>query len=73
MEHRVRDRLAEVTQPTLLIVGREDRIVDPQQAIAAAGMLPQGKLVVLEHCGHAPQIEKAGVVNRLVTEFLRGK
>jgi pimeloyl-ACP methyl ester carboxylesterase len=73
MEHRVRERLALVTRPTLLIVGREDRIVDPQQVMAAAELLPQGKLVVLERCGHAPQIEQAEDVNRLVSEFLQGK
>jgi pimeloyl-ACP methyl ester carboxylesterase len=71
MDHRVRDRLAQVTRPTLLVVGREDRIVDPSQAIAAASLLPHGKLVVLEGCGHAPQIEKADVINRLVVEFLQ--
>jgi pimeloyl-ACP methyl ester carboxylesterase len=71
MAHRVRDRLAQVTQPTLLIVGNEDRIVDPRQASAAAALLPQGKLVVLQRCGHAPQIEQAEIINRLVIEFLR--
>jgi pimeloyl-ACP methyl ester carboxylesterase len=71
MDHRVRDRLAQVTQPTLLVVGSEDRIVDPRQAITAAGLLPRGRLVVLEGCGHAPQIEQADVINRLVVEFLQ--
>ncbi len=71
MGHRVRDRLAELMQPTLLVVGQEDRIVDPQQAIAAASLLRQGKLVVLQRCGHAPQIEQAGVINRLVIDFLQ--
>jgi pimeloyl-ACP methyl ester carboxylesterase len=70
MDHRVRDQLALVTQPTLLVVGDEDRIVDPRQAIAAAGLLPHGRLVVLRECGHAPQIERAAVVNRLVEHFL---
>jgi pimeloyl-ACP methyl ester carboxylesterase len=70
METRVRDRLPQVKQPTLLVVGREDRIVDPEQAIQAAGLLPQGQLVVLEHCGHAPQMEKAEVINRMVVDFL---
>lgn len=70
-DHRVRNRLAQVTRPTLLVVGGQDRIVDPQQAIEAAGLLPDGKLVVLQDCGHAPQIEQAEVVNRLVVEFLR--
>ena len=71
MGHRVRDRLAEVTQPTLLVVGREDRIVDPHQAIEAAGLLRRGRLLVLEGCGHAPQIERSELVNRLVVEFLQ--
>jgi len=71
MDHRVRGRLAEVTQPTLLVVGREDRIVDPHQAIEAAGLLRRGRLLVLEGCGHAPQIERSEFVNRLVVEFLQ--
>jgi pimeloyl-ACP methyl ester carboxylesterase len=70
MDHRVRGLLPQVRQPTLLVVGREDRIVDPKQAVAAARLLPQGKLVVLPCCGHAPQIEAAGAINRLVVDFL---
>ena len=73
MDHRVRARLAQVTQPTLLVVGSEDRIVDPHQAIEAAGLLPLGRLVVLQGCGHAPQIEQADVINRLVVEFLQAR
>jgi pimeloyl-ACP methyl ester carboxylesterase len=71
MGHRVRDSLARVACPTLLVVGHEDRIVDPAQAIEAADHLPLGKLLVLPGCGHAPQIERAKVVNRLVIDFLR--
>ena len=71
MDHRVRDLLAQVTQPTLLVVGSEDRIVDPRQAIEASGLLPHGRLVVLQGCGHAPQIEQCVVINRLVIDFLR--
>jgi pimeloyl-ACP methyl ester carboxylesterase len=70
MEHRVRGKIAEVAQPTLLIVGREDRIVDPRQSIEAGGRLPRGRIVALDRCGHAPQIEQAEIVNRLVVEFL---
>jgi pimeloyl-ACP methyl ester carboxylesterase len=69
--HRVRDLLPRITCPTLLVVGAEDRIVDPVQVVAAARLLPQGRLTVLRGCGHAPQIEQAEVVNRLVTGFLR--
>ena len=64
--HCVRDRLADVKQPTLLVSGQEDRIVNPEEARAAAGVLPQGQFLMIPRCGHAPQIEKARLINRLV-------
>lgn len=70
MEHSVRDSIADVSRPALLIVGRNDQIVDPDQSIEAGRRLPNGRIVVLEDCGHAPQIEHADVVNRLVVSFL---
>lgn len=69
-DDRVRQRLLEITRPTLLVVGDQDRIVNPRQAIEAGSRLPQGRVVVLRNCGHAPQIEQANIVNRLVVEFL---
>ena len=70
MEHCVRDRLPDVTQPTLLVSGREDKIVDPAEAALAARMLRQGQYLAIPQCGHAPQLEKPWLVNRLVTHFL---
>jgi pimeloyl-ACP methyl ester carboxylesterase len=70
MEHCVRDRLPEVTQPTLLVSGREDKIVDPDHAVLAARMLPRGQYLAIPQCGHAPQLEKPWLVNRLVVHFL---
>lgn len=68
--HSIRDKLPLVAAPTLLIVGREDRIVDPAQAVSAVEGLDRFRLVVIPNCGHAPQIEKANLVNRLVRDFL---
>jgi pimeloyl-ACP methyl ester carboxylesterase len=70
MDHRIRDRLGELTQPTLVVCGENDRIVDPQQAISAAELLPRGRLLVLPRCGHAPHMEQAARVNREVIDFL---
>jgi pimeloyl-ACP methyl ester carboxylesterase len=70
MEHCVRDRLADVTHPTLLVSGQEDRIVDPEQATTAARLLPQGRYLAIPRCGHAPQMEKPWMINRLVLHFL---
>jgi pimeloyl-ACP methyl ester carboxylesterase len=70
MEHCVRDRLALMPQPTLLVSGREDRIVDPHSAAEAAKLLPNGQFLSVPACGHAPQMEKPWLVNRLVVHFL---
>jgi pimeloyl-ACP methyl ester carboxylesterase len=70
MGHNVRDILPRVAQPTLLIAGQEDRIVDPEHAAAVAPLLPRSEFVCIPQCGHAPQMEKARFVNRLVVDFL---
>ena len=70
MGHRIGGRLAVVRAPTLLVCGREDRIVNPQHAALAARLLPQGRFLAVPQCGHAPQIEKAWLINRLVVHFL---
>jgi pimeloyl-ACP methyl ester carboxylesterase len=62
--------LADVTQPTVLVIGGDDRIIDPQEAVTAAEGLPNVRTIVIPHCGHAPQIERASYINRLVSDFL---
>jgi pimeloyl-ACP methyl ester carboxylesterase len=69
-DHVVRDRLPLVKQPTLFVSGKEDRIVNPEVAAEACRLLPQGHHLAIPRCGHAPQMEKAGLINRLVAHFL---
>ncbi len=68
--HCVRARLADVVQPTLLISGSQDRIVSPQAAQEAARLLPRGQFLLIPNCGHAPQMEKPALINRMVHQFL---
>jgi pimeloyl-ACP methyl ester carboxylesterase len=70
MDFTVRDRLAQVTQPTLIVSGREDRIVDPKQAAIAARELAHGEFLLIPDCGHAPQLEKPDLINSVVVRFL---
>ncbi|MGH7223833.1 MAG: alpha/beta fold hydrolase, partial [Gemmataceae bacterium] len=69
-DHCVRDRLAELPQPTLLVCGRNDKIVDPRAAAAAVKILPCGHHLCIPQCGHAPQMERPWLTNRLVLHFL---
>jgi pimeloyl-ACP methyl ester carboxylesterase len=68
--HCVRDQLARVAQPTLVVSGREDCIVCPIQAEEAAQLLPRGWFLSVPQCGHAPHVEKPELINPLVRDFL---
>jgi pimeloyl-ACP methyl ester carboxylesterase len=70
MEHCVKDRLSQVPHPTLLVSATEDRIVDPKHAEEAVKLLPQGQHLCVPKCGHAPQMEKPWLINRVVAHFL---
>ena len=64
--------MKELTVPTLLVGGREDKIVDPKEGERAIREVPDGNgfILTIPRCGHAPQIEKARLLNRLVVHFL---
>lgn len=70
LEHSVREQLKKVTVPTLLVTAAHDKVCDPKTAEEAARELPNGHFRKIERCGHAPQIEKHWLVNRLVVDFL---
>ncbi len=70
LEYSVRSKLKELRAQTLLITGQYDRICDPKTAEEAARELPNGHFLRVPNCGHAPQIEKNWLINRLVVHFL---
>jgi abhydrolase domain-containing protein 6 len=72
--HSVAPLLSQVSQPTLLIWGENDQVIsDVPGSIRAAEQILKVQQVVIPRCGHAPQIEKARLVNQLVLRFLREK
>jgi abhydrolase domain-containing protein 6 len=72
--HSVAPLLPLVSQPTLVIWGANDRVLsNVPGAIRAAGQIPRVRQVVIPKCGHAPQIEKARLVNQLISKYLRDK
>jgi pimeloyl-ACP methyl ester carboxylesterase len=71
LDFTVRPRMRELKAPTLLITGERDRICDPTTAAEAARELPHGHFLSIPSCGHAPQIERHWMINRLVAHFLK--
>lgn len=70
LDHTVRERLPDIKCPALLVTGSNDKICCPRTAEEAAHDLPLGHFRKIMKCGHAPQIEKPWLLNRLVVDFL---
>ncbi len=69
---RVEDRLAQISQPTLLIHGRLDRITPVAMSEEMAARIPRARLVVFEDSGHVPVITRAEEVAREIEAFCSG-
>lgn len=65
-----RDVLASLDVPLLSVVGSQDSFTAPGIGEMAAQIAKRGRLVRLEDCGHAPQIEDLAGYVAAVTAFL---
>jgi len=59
-----------VKAPTLIVWGKYDELADPAGADRLEAAIPGSKKVIVDNCGHMPQLEKAAEFNALVREFL---
>ncbi|MDP7723620.1 alpha/beta fold hydrolase [Mycobacterium sp. TY814] len=64
------DEVRAITTPTLLVHGREDKVVPVQVSVTMLGLLPNADLHVFSACGHWTQIERADEFSALVTDYL---
>lgn len=67
------DDLCRIEHPTLIIHGREDRIIPPQASQKLFGLIPNSQLHMFSKCGHWTQIEHTARFNQLVTHFFLEK
>jgi pimeloyl-ACP methyl ester carboxylesterase len=68
---RLSKRYPRIGQPTLIIWGRQDRIVPLWVGQRLDASLPDSRLVVLEDTGHVPQEERPTQTQAVIDEFLR--
>jgi len=64
------DDVRKVTAPTLLIHGRDDRVVPMEQSLHFLARIPNSRAFILNQCGHWAMIEHADEFNRMVTDFI---
>ncbi len=61
--------IANLSHPTLIIHGRYDRMVPVDYAVTMMNVIPNSRLMILNHCGHLPPFEFPDEYNSLVSRF----
>jgi pimeloyl-ACP methyl ester carboxylesterase len=67
---RLEQFLPRVANPTLIVWGRDDRIVPVECGEQYRRLMPNATLSVLERCGHLPPLEHPDAFARLILDFL---
>jgi len=66
---KVRNSIAKVPMETLVMWGREDKILEPSYAAKFMEELPNAKLVWVEKCGHVAHLEQPDFMCKTLLEF----
>ncbi len=66
----IRDRLAEITAPTLIVWGTKDPLIPVRDAWEFGRLIPGSRVVVYEDTGHVAMLERPEAFNALVEDFL---
>ena len=66
----LRDRLCELTMPTLVVWGDGDQVVPASHAYVAAELIPDCQLHVFQGCGHSVYKQRVEEFSQLLTSFL---
>lgn len=64
------DGVKTIKRPTLIVWGREDGLTPLSDGERFNKDIPGSKLVVIDQCGHIPNLEKAAEFNAAVLKFL---
>ncbi|MDB5958877.1 MAG: 2-hydroxy-6-oxo-6-phenylhexa-2,4-dienoate hydrolase [Massilia sp.] len=64
-------RLPGIVAPTLIVWGRQDRVVPFDTGLRLVAGIPNSQLHIFNQCGHWAQWEHADAFNRLVVDFLK--
>jgi pimeloyl-ACP methyl ester carboxylesterase len=67
------NRLGALKHPTLIVWGREDGLTPLAMGERFKKEIRSSELLIIEKCGHVPQLEKAAEFNAAMMKFLSGE
>jgi pimeloyl-ACP methyl ester carboxylesterase len=65
-----RPLLPNIKIPTLVVVGKDDALILPDEGREIAAGIPDAKLAEVEHAGHMCMTERPETVTKILSEFL---
>ena len=63
-------RIQDISQPTLVLWGENDEILDPANAQHFGQELPKSRIVMIPECGHCAHLEKPQAMASAILDFL---
>ncbi len=70
LDYEIRERLAQIACPTLIVWGDSDRLISVQDADVFAELIPNSRKVVFADTGHVAMLERPDEFNALLDRFL---
>ncbi|MBS1797292.1 MAG: alpha/beta hydrolase [Acidobacteria bacterium] len=65
-------RLENIDTATLVVTGRDDRVVPIENSLNLAAKLPRARLEIIDHGSHLFFVEQAEQFNEIISRFVRG-
>jgi pimeloyl-ACP methyl ester carboxylesterase len=70
LDYPIRERLAEIVCPTLIVWGEEDRVIPVRDAGVFEQLIPGSRKVLYKDTGHMAMLERPDAFNQLLAEYL---
>ena len=71
--HDTYERLPQIEVPTLVITGKEDGLVPPENSVVLSRRIPNAELLILSNASHLFNIERPQTTVESVTGFIHGQ
>ncbi len=65
--------LKQIENETLIIWGKDDKLFPVEYGEAAAKLIPNAKLHLIQDAGHLPLMDQPGIFNKVLADFLKGE
>lgn len=65
--------LPQISVPTLVLFGKQDRVVPPSEGMITARSIPHASLVLLDRCGHYPMVDQPAAYLSALRQFLNAQ